>query len=407
VLPEPRDRRFLIRQPLLDAGYRVSGYALSLRDRVPVPVLPGAESFEQARDEYLIASVIDLEHQQVLGDRIVILDLWPATLTNPMLSGLPPGKVAAALPASLPDLAGHSKRLVEMGLLPLFEDDCEDPPATLPPGCYLVRLDSGRLDAMGLGNRAEHYRRLGAKRLIAGNVDSEEGFEVCRKLDFDLVQGGFLGQPRPGRSHTLDVDVVQVMELLNQTIEKAPFDQLEEGVKRNAALSYRLLRYINSPANGLDQPMASIGQALMWLGHEPLYRWLSLLLFSTGKPCGRDGALLRNALVRARFMENLGAGRLEPKLRGGLFIVGILSHLDALLDMPLASAIAGLKLPVPMLEALLESKGVYAAYLRLAVACERFDQTAVETEALSSVLTDEAVNLAHVNAMIWMETLER
>ncbi|MDR3395875.1 MAG: HDOD domain-containing protein, partial [Parasulfuritortus sp.] len=179
----------------------------------------------------------------------------------------------------------------------------------------------------------------------------------------------------------------------------------EAGFKRNAALTYRLLRYINSPANGLDQPMASIGHALMWLGHEPLYRWLSLLLFSSGQQDGRDQALLRNALVRARFMENLGRERLDRSQRGGLFIVGILSHLDVLLDRPMAEALAPLRLSEAMTDALLELKGLYAPYLKLAMACERFDQEAVEQVVDGSGLTAAEVNLAHVNALIWAETL--
>jgi EAL and modified HD-GYP domain-containing signal transduction protein len=373
-----------------------------LRDRVLIPVLPGAESLEQARDEYLITSVIDLEYRKALGDRITFLDLSPDSLTNPMLAGLPAGKVAVPLPASRLDLA---QSLGDMNVLPLVEYDAVGLPAALPSGCMFARLDCSRHDALSLGDRAEHFRRLGVKRLIAGNIASEEAFEVCRKLGFDLFQGGFLRQPRPGQGRKLESGVIQVMELLSQTMVRAPIEELEAGFKRNAALTYRLLRYINSPANGLDQPMASIGHALMWLGHEPLYRWLSLLLFSSGQQDGRDQALLRNVLVRARFMENLGRERLDRSQRGGLFIVGILSHLDALLDRPMAEALAPLRLSEAMTDALLELKGPYAPYLKLAMACERFDQEAVEQVVDNSGLTAAEVNLAHVNALIWAETL--
>jgi EAL and modified HD-GYP domain-containing signal transduction protein len=402
----PGGQRFLVRQPLLNVRYQVVGYELGLRDRALVPVLPGAESVEQARDEHLITSVIDLEHRGALGNRLIILDLSPAGLSNPMLGELPGGKVAVALPVSWPDLAGSCAGLAAMGVEAVLEDDGAGPPRALPAACVSVRLDCARYDAMTLGERAEHFRRLGAKRLVARNIDSDEAFEVCRKLAFDLFQGGFLAQPRSGQARRLEGDVIQVMELLNQTMQRAPIDELEAGFKRNVAVTYRLLRYINSPANGLDRPMQSIGQALMWLGHDPLYRWLSLLLFSSGPADERSRALLRNALVRARFMENLGSERLERSQRGGLFIVGILSHLDALLDMSLADAIAPLRLPESMVEALLESKGPYAPYLDLAKACERFDQVAVERLADAMGLTASAVNLAHVNALIWSETLE-
>jgi EAL and modified HD-GYP domain-containing signal transduction protein len=105
-------------------------------------------------------------------------------------------------------------------------------------------------------------------------------------------------------------------------------------------------------------------------------------------------------------MENLCQARLERSQRGGLFIVGILSHLDALLDLPMSEAIVPLHLPDRMVDALLEAKGPYARYLDLAKACERFDQERVEQAARSTDLTVMEVNLAHVNALIWSESLE-
>ncbi|HEX8980156.1 MAG TPA: HDOD domain-containing protein [Parasulfuritortus sp.] len=400
-------QRFLVRQSLLDGDYRVVGYELGLRDRVPVPVLPGAESHEQARDEYLITSVIDLEYQRALGSLLTLLDLAPTTLYNPMLAELPAGKLAVTVPLSFGDLTGRCPVLIDLGIQPILVDDGAALLAALPAGCVWSRLDCARHDAVTLGKRAEHLRRLGVQHLIAANVDSEETLAVCRKLGFERFQGRFLSQPRRSAARKLESNVVQVMDLLNLARARAPIEQLEDAFKRNAALTYRLLRYINSPANGLDRSMQSIGQALMWLGHEPLYRWLTLLLFSSERTDGRGSALLRNALVRARFMENLGAERLDRSLRGGLFIVGILSQLDALLDMPLAEAVVPLHLPAPMAEALLEGKGPYAPYLILARACENFDQEAVERQAQSNQLSATEVNLAHVNALVWSETLEK
>jgi EAL and modified HD-GYP domain-containing signal transduction protein len=398
---------YLIRQPLLDDRYRVVGYEFSLRDRAPVEVLPGAADLDQVRDEHLIASVVDLEYQRALGDRLTLLDLAPATLANPLLTQLPPDKVGVILPISIADLEARSAALTEARLLPILDDDGSRWSGSLPPGCTYVRLDSSRLDALALGERAGYLRRLGVRRLIAGNVGSEEAFEVCRKLVFDLYQGDFLTRPRAGGARKLDSGVVQVMELLNLAHEKAPVIKMEAVFKRDAALTYRLLRYINSPANGLGRTIQSIAHALVWLGYDPLYRWLTLLLFSAGQGDGRNNALLQNALVRARFMENLGMPRLEPEQRGGLFIVGILSHLDALLNLPMTEAIEPLKLPDTMREALVAGQGTYAPYLQLAKACEHFDQEAVSTLADAHDLKDDVVNIAHVDALIWSESLEK
>jgi EAL and modified HD-GYP domain-containing signal transduction protein len=181
---------------------------------------------------------------------------------------------------------------------------------------------------------------------------------------------------------------------------------LEARFKTDATLSYKLLRFINSAAMGMRQPIQSIGHALVILGYDQLYRWLTLLLFVSGHTDPRSQTLLKNALVRARFTENLGQSRFKADQRGGLFIVGILSLLDALLNQPMEQALADLNLPNDVTDALLKREGPYAPYLDLAIACENYDQDSIERLAQDNRLGAEAVNLAHVNALIWAEGLE-
>jgi EAL and modified HD-GYP domain-containing signal transduction protein len=144
----------------------------------------------------------------------------------------------------------------------------------------------------------------------------------------------------------------------------------------------------------------------MLLGHDQIYRWLTLLLFTGGEVDPRSQSLLRNALVRAHFTESLGRDRLKPNQRDGLFIVGIFSLLDALLNVPMKQALAGLQLPQAVLDALLDRSGLYAPYVKLALACEHFDQAAIAATAADIGVDADTVNLAHVNALIWSEGIE-
>jgi EAL and modified HD-GYP domain-containing signal transduction protein len=205
----------------------------------------------------------------------------------------------------------------------------------------------------------------------------------------------------------MDASRLRIMKLLNLSARHAEFPEIESHLKQDAALTVRLLRFINSPAVGLRYPVRSIGHALLMLGHDQLYRWLTLLLFvheSAGQ--GRNLALLRNALIRARFTENLGAARMPPDLRDGLFIVGILSMLDALLGLPMSQAVEGLNLAEPIVEALLRGEGPYAGWLALAVACERRDPGAIGRLGASLGVDAQAVNLAHIEALIWAEGMD-
>ncbi len=403
-------QRFLTRQPILNSEYGVVGYELKRREATPAPTraFPGAASRQQAEDEWLLASAIDLAYQRALGHKVTFLAIGAETLHSPLIEQLPKDRIILALHSerATPALIARVEKLAHDGLQLALDDPGQQ--QELAGYCRYVRLDTTRYDAMALA--AEIVRNLsgaGAKpHLIATQVDTPEVYAACRKLSFNLFQGYYYTFPQGSAGGGLDSSGIRVMELLNLVRNKADFPAIERSFKLDPALSYRLLRYINSPAIGLRRTIESIGHALVLLGHDQIYRWLTLLLFTGGKVEARSQALLRNALVRARFTESLGRDKLAPNERDGLFIVGIFSLLDALLNIPMAKALEGLHLPQAVVDALTGRGGIYAPYLRLALACEHFDQTAIAASAAEIGIDADSVNLAHVNALIWSEDID-
>jgi EAL and modified HD-GYP domain-containing signal transduction protein len=411
--PTPTDgvatlRRFLTRQPILNGEHRIVGYELRRRDPA-TDAMPGAGTPRQAEDELLLASAIDLAFKGALGEKLTVLAVATETLHSPLLEQLPKDRVVVAIHpdrASPPALIARAERLAHDGLQLALDDPAEH--RDLVAYCRYIRLDTTRHDAMSLADeivRCLDTGRGSKPRLIATQVDTPEVHAACRKLSFSLFQGYYYTCP-VAAAHRLDSNGVRVMELLNLARNRAEYQRLEKVFKLDPALSYRLLRYVNSPAIGLRQNIESIGQALILLGYDQIYRWLTLLLFTADQAEPRSQSLLRNALVRARFSESLGRVRLNSRECEGLFIVGIFSMLDALFNLPMEQALAGLQLPRPVVDALVERRGLYAPYLRLAIACERFDQATIAGNAAEIGLDADVVNLAHVNALIWSEGIE-
>lgn len=401
-------QRFLVRQPILDQHYRVAGYELALRERVPVPALPGVQSLQQMRDEMLLTGVIDMAYQRALGDRLTFLAVSPDTLLNPLVTQLHSDSLVLSLPGA--DLVHAPAPLLEVFAQSGIPLAIDDPPqhAEIPNflrHCRYIRLDVTRHGVPSLIGHVQALRRSGKARLIARNVDTEEAYEACRKMQFDLFQGYYFTCLQPGFRNRIDSSRQRIMELLNLVMIQADAAQIEARFKTDAGLAYKLLRLINSPAFGLRGAVKSIGQALMLLGYDQLYRWLTLLLFTQGPADPRGQALLRNALIRARFAEHLGESRLPADVRGGLFLVGILSTLDALFNVPMDQALGQLRLTDEVVAALTRQEGLYAPYLRLVLACEHFDQESIAQLAELVEAGADEVNLAHVKAMIWAEQL--
>ncbi len=401
--------RFLTRQPLLDKDYRILGYELKVNDRTPLPVLPGATTWRQIQDELLLVCVIDEHYRQAFSRKLTLLNLHAESLDNPLLENLPRENVILSIRPTTPDPARLARcQALSREDFALALDTAAFTPGLTPLArqCRYLSFDVADNDLMGLCDRMAGIQGLREQRLIARNVRFEETFTACGKLGFDVYQGYFFTEVRPASGRGIDTHRLLIMKLLNLVMKHAEFPELEAQFKLDAGLSLKLLRFINSPGVGLRYPIRSLNHVLMMLGHDQLYRWLTLLLFNHESSDGRNQALLRNALVRARFAEILGETRLPADMRGGLFITGILSMLDALLNMPMAQAIGALKLSAPTVDALLNGEGVYAPFLRLAIACEKGNQRSIEQLSAAMGISAEEVNIAHINALVWSEGLD-
>ncbi len=404
-------QRILGRFPVLDRSQNIFGYELVLRNKTlrQPKKLDGA--LVRMHDEMLLNGLISLELDKLIGDKLIFISLSMQSLDSPLLEDLPTDGVVLTVKV-VPENAEAQliklKSLAATGFK-IALDDFEYSPVLIPflRLAKFVRIDVSQLDAIEMRGQLKVLFEKFAPVLLAKNVEFDDTFEACRHLSFNYFQGYYFTRLQPDKPPRLGSDRLRVIELLNLVSKYAEISKLESVFKLDATLTYKLLRYINSPGCGMIQKIRSIAHALVILGHDQLYRWLTLLLFSSGKSDGRSQALLKNALVRARLVEMLGKHKLASVEGEGLFIVGIFSLLDALLNVPMTKAVEQLNLPEPVLHALIERKGVYAPYLMLAEACEEGDQEKVEDYAAMCGLDTNGVNLIHLQAMIWAEELER
>jgi EAL and modified HD-GYP domain-containing signal transduction protein len=171
--------------------------------------------------------------------------------------------------------------------------------------------------------------------------------------------------------------------LLNHLALDRDTGVIAEAVRGDVALSLRLLRYANSPAIGLAQPVDTVEQAVLVLGRSELYRWLSVQLLSAAHSRQASRGLQETALARGRLLEGIARQRGEP-VPGALFTLGMLSLIEALMQTPMAQALAPLRLAEPVRDALLKRQGPMASYLGLLDAIDAGD--AAQLEALAHAL---------------------
>jgi len=239
-------------------------------------------------------------------------------------------------------------------------------------------------------------------RLFGLDIDTPDEHHLCHQWHFELFHGRFAmnDNPKPDRPHA-DPHKVLLFNLLRLVQGDAENPEIVEALKQDPLLTFRILRYLNSPGLGLSHKIESINQALVILGRQRLTRWLAVLLFSAREPDFGDWLLVESALTRGRLMEVLGAELLPERSQDALFMTGIFSCLDKLLRRPLPEALNTMPLPEVVRQALLERSGPLAALLDVAEASEAFDLARIESAANKAGLPAATVNRALLAATAW------
>ena len=240
---------------------------------------------------------------------------------------------------------------------------------------------------------------------IAFNVDSQQEFKACMDTGMSAAAGWFVKEPASAPAKQLNASQAHIVRVLNLVRQNADVSQIEAALKQDVALSYKLLRYINSAGFGLSCEVQSFKHAVTILGYDKLNKWLSLLLVTASKD-PMAPTLMHTALTRARLMEQLGHGLVDRSEYDNLFITGAFSMLNLLLGVTMEQALESMHLPEPIIDALLGRGGLYAPFLELALACEGSDGAALAEQAGMLGLTGEQVNQAQLAALAFADAME-
>jgi len=259
----------------------------------------------------------------------------------------------------------------------------------------LVDLKKENL-ASATANLADWQTQAG--ELCAINVNHPDSYTFCQTHKLAYCQGDFYTLPAISERKKMSPSIQTLTELLvklqNPDIEP---EELADTVNQDVALSYKLLRLINSAFFGLPREVNSTQQAIVMLGQSKIKTWASLLGLSgiDDKPV----ELRLVAMTRARMCELLAKFyKGQPEV---FFAAGLFSTLDALMDTPLIELVEKLPLAPELKTALLEKEGPIGHALRDTLHYEQENWSAI---ANSSVPTTELVQ-TYLDALQWSHEL--
>lgn len=293
------------------------------------------------------------------------------------------------------------QRLKEAGYLIALDDFVtSDPRESLIDFADIIKVDLRRIT---FDEAAEIARKFGPWRcrMLAEKVETREEFAACKKAGFVYFQGYFFHRPETLHSQEIPANQLNYMRMW-QAVSKPELDvrELEGVIKTEASICYRLLRYLNSPIFGFGNEIHSVRHALAILGEREVRRWVRLVA-TLGAGQNKSSELVLGALVRARFCELL-ASKIS-RAQSDLFLMGLLSLMDAILEIPMVRVLENVPVDHEIKAVLLGGDSSLRKLYQLMLAQESGEWQASSDLVRQLGLGDEEVADKYWEAVQWAQ----
>jgi c-di-GMP phosphodiesterase len=397
----PAESVHVARQPILDGRQQVFGYELLYRAREADTVSTGMQVRASAR---VIASTLqDIGFDVLTNGHRAFINLSSETLLADAGALFEPDRVVLELLEGVrvtPEVVAMCQSLHERHYALALDDFVPGSGAdALLPFVKFVKLDMLALSPARLATAAAQLAGRGLT-VVAEKVETVEAFERARTAGCTLFQGYYFCKPIRFSSQTLSTSQISQMRLIAALYKPSiSLATIEDLLKRDTALTYRVLRTVNSAAMGLRREVRSVRDALLLLGLDQIRKWTSVWLLAGANRGASE--VVTMTVVRGRACELIGKtlGRAD----GGAeyFLLGLCSLLDTVLGQPMARVVADLPLGDEVRQALLGSPNEARRLLDVVITYEQGRFQDASTLATAMGLDLEVVADAYAEALQW------
>jgi c-di-GMP-related signal transduction protein len=222
-------------------------------------------------------------------------------------------------------------------------------------------------------------------QLLAEKVETQAELNEARSLGYTFFQGYFFCKPAMLNAREIPGNKLHYLRLL-AAVSPAAFshEAVEDLLRSDPSLVYKLLRYLNSPLLGLRGEIHDVREAISLLGDNEFRRWISILAI-VAMASNKPSELIRTALTRAFFWEAMAHHAGIPSQASELFLMGLLSVTDAILDRPIEEVLSNLPVSQQIRTALCGGPNQLRNVYDILLAYERADWPALAAACFGSV----------------------
>lgn len=396
---------FAARQPILDADKTLVGYELLFRTSTD-NVFPDIDQ-EKATSKMIEGLQFDLGLDKLASGKQAFINFTEQSILHTYPSMLPADKVVVEVLEDVrPTRAIYTelKKLFDQGYTIALDDFIHDEKwEPFYRICSIIKIDCQEITPEELKNITALKKRHPHIKLLAEKVENYQEFKQYKQLGFVLFQGYFFSKPEVIKSLRLSTNQTTLAALLNEIQNPdVSFNKISKLIEIDVGLSFKLLRYTQSPIFQRSKKIENIKQAVVLLGKAELERFVTLMFaatFASGKP----EELLKLALHRAKFCELTASKMSIGDNSSSAFLVGMLSLIDAMLDSDIHELLSNMPLSENIQKALIDKKGSLALIVELSRYLETGDWQQVDSVAQHLSLNPAEIMSCYEDAADWAE----
>ncbi|MDR0569632.1 MAG: HDOD domain-containing protein [Clostridiales Family XIII bacterium] len=403
----------IIPTPLFDENVAVQAYYLRNRRGNELLEATGTASLDGAMlsPPLEVLNIVGLEALTMGKPIFVPVTRYMLLSRLEIQSNQPAGKLVFLVNAEEIDDAGkyvgNMERLVKLGYRFAMRKITDfEAVAGLLPFCSHVLYDVATFD---LEEEAEIRRRVAEANAslsyVYANISSVERFKELSGRHGGMFEGTFYRMPvSKGKRHVAPLQA-NMISLMN-TVRRGDFSfsDVSAVVGKDPALAVSLLKMVNSAHFAFREKIKSINQAVVMLGQKEVAKWITT---AVARQLGakKPGELTRVALVRAKFAEEMGIRLGMAEDAQSIFLMGLFSVLDAMLDMPLVDALGLVQVSDEIYDALVRRSGRLNYVYQFVLEYEAANWTVVSRMMIIKDIRAADVYEAYMGAMIWYNSL--
>ena len=401
---------FVARQPIFTKNKKVYGYELLYRDSVGGSVSGvenGIVDGSTATSETILNSFQNIGINKLTSGKRAFVNFTEDLILQEVATLLPKDTLVVEVLEGIEPSEKILKAIAELknsGYMIALDDFVVDP-ANYEFFQYtdIVKFDlmTTPLDVI---RPLAHDLRKRKIVLLAEKIESAEVFEETVQMGFTLFQGYYFSKPMTVKQKKINPLRANCVHLINLAIQdEINFRKCAEVIKQDVALSFSLLKLVNSAFFGLPYPAKSIQHAVSILGEGELTKWIILVSLSRMKDDKPD-ELVSMSLIRGRILETLSTDLKITKHSNDLFLLGLLSLMDVLTDTPMDEVLTQVNLNEFVISNLIGS-GKYRGLLELLTCHEKGDwDEAIRLAELYGV-EETRINELYLDALDWIKSI--